>query len=197
MNQIKRVAIFCASSPGIDKQYFNAARELSLDLVKHKIAINYGGGGIGLMGEIADTVIKEEGEIRGIIPVFMKEMEWAHPGVKDMIAVQDMGERKHLIQKDVDAIISLAGGVGTMDELFEIITLKQLGLFTKPIVIVNTNGFYNPVLELLEQMMEQNFMRRIHANLWAVVNESSEVIGAIKNAAPWDSNALKFAAVKK
>ena len=145
---IKRVSIFCASSPGIDEIYFNAAAELARLLVKNNISIDYGGGGVGLMGEIADTVLREGGQIRGIIPVFMKEMEWSHPEVKDMILVRDMHERKYRLKKDADAIITLPGGVGTMDELMEFITLKQLGQFTKPIIILNTNGFFDPLFGL-------------------------------------------------
>lgn len=197
MNKLRRVAVFCASSPGIDEIYFEETRLLTRTLVKKGVSINYGGGGIGLMGAIADTVLEENGNITGFIPAFMMEMEWAHPGVKDMVVVKDMHERKFLIQKDIDAIISLPGGVGTMDELFEYITLKQLGQFTKPIIILNTNGFYGPILEVLDQMIQQNFMRNIHGDLWTVVNKPSDVINAIQNAPPWDSGALKFAAVKK
>lgn len=193
-NTLRRVAIFCASSHGIDDLYFSETRKLSLELVKNNIAINYGGGGKGLMGEIADTVLEHGGKIRGYIPVFMKEMEWAHPDVEDMVLVKDMHERKYRIQEDIDAIITLPGGVGTMDELMEFITLKQLGQFTKPIIILNTNGFYDPLLALLERMMKLKFMRDIHAGLWTVVNHPSEVIEAIQNANPWDSGAIKFAA---
>ena len=197
MNPIKRVAIFCASSPGIDDIYFEAAEELSRDLVKNKIAVVYGGGGIGLMGKIADTVLELGGEITGIIPIFMKEMEWAHKGVKDMVLVRDMHERKYRLRKNIDAVIALPGGVGTMDELMEFITLKQLGQFTKPIIIVNTNGFYDPLFELLARMMSQKFMRDIHTDIWTVVAQPSEVIEAIKNSPPWDPEALKFAAVQR
>lgn len=197
MNPIKRVAIFCASSPGIDDSYFKAAEDLSRELVKNNIAITYGGGGIGLMGKIADTVLELEGEITGIIPVFMMEMEWAHKGVKDMVLVRDMHERKYRLKKNIDAVIALPGGVGTMDELMEFISLKQLGQFAKPIIIVNTNGFYDPLFELLARMMSQKFMRDIHTDIWTVVAEPSEVIDAIKTCPTWDSGALKFAAVKK
>lgn len=197
MKPIQRVAVFCASSPGIDQEYFDSARELTRELVHNGIAINYGGGGKGLMGIIADTVLELNGKITGYIPVFMKEMEWSHPGVKDMVLVRDMHERKYRIKKDIDAIITLPGGVGTMDELMEFITLKQLGQFTQPIIILNTRGFYDPLFQLLERMMTEKFMRDIHGEIWTVINHPGEVIDAIRNAPPWDSSALKFAAVDK
>ncbi|MCF8378849.1 MAG: TIGR00730 family Rossman fold protein [Bacteroidales bacterium] len=197
MKNIKRVAIFCASSPGVDDIYFDVAENLTRELINNDIAINYGGGGIGLMGKIADTALEMGGNIKGIIPVFMKEMEWAHKGVKDMILVRDMHERKYRLKKDIDAIITLPGGVGTMDELMEFISLKQLGQFTKPIIIVNTNGFYDPLFELLARMISQKFMRDSHSEIWTVVSDPSEVIDAIIESPPWDAEAIKFAAVKK
>lgn len=197
MEKIKRVAIFCASSPDVDEVYFDAAENLTRELIKNDIAINYGGGGVGLMGKIADTVLELGGNIKGFIPVFMKEMEWSHKKVKDMVLVRDMHERKYRLKKNIDAIITLPGGVGTMDELMEFITLKQLGQFTKPIIIVNTNGFYDPLFELLARMISQKFMRDIHTDIWTVVSDPSEVIDAIRESTPWDSEALKFAAVIK
>jgi len=149
------------------------------------------------MGRIADTALEMGGSIKGIIPVFMKEMEWAHKDVKDMVLVRDMHERKYRLKKDIDAIITLPGGVGTLEELMEFISLKQLGQFSKPIIIVNTNGFYDPLLELLARMISQKFMRDAHSDIWTVVADPSEVMDAINDSVPWDSEAIKFAAVKK
>jgi uncharacterized protein (TIGR00730 family) len=197
MNPLNRVAIFCASSPGIDQIYFDLTENLTELLVKENIAINYGGGGIGLMGRIADTVLSLNGKITGYIPIFMKEMEWAHPGVKDMVLVKDMHERKYRIQENIDAIITLPGGVGTMDELMEYITLKQLGQFTKPIIILNINNYFDPLISFLNTMVDEKFMRDVHTDIWTVVDRPEDVINAIKTATPWDDNAIHFAAVEK
>lgn len=197
MFPIKRVAVFCASSPGIDDVYFDMAERLAKEFAENKIAINFGGGSVGLMGRMADVILENNGEITGYIPVFMKDMHWAHPNVKDMIPVRDMNERKYKIIKNVDAVITLPGGVGTMDELMEVITLKQLGQFTKPIIILNTNNFYEPLFSLLNKMIIEKFMRDIHEDIWAIVNEPEEVINAIHQSPPWDADALKFAAVEK
>lgn len=197
MGNINRVAVFCASSPGVDKAYFNMAERLAMEMVKNNVAVNYGGGAVGLMGRIADTMLQNGGSIKGYIPVFMKEMQWAHSEVKDMVLVRDMHERKYRILKDVDAVIALPGGVGTMDELMEVITLKQLGQFTKPVIIVNTNNFYNPLFSLLNKMVAEKFMRDIHQNIWTIVNEPEEIMEAIRQSPPWDAGALKFAAFEK
>jgi hypothetical protein len=195
MNKINRVCIFCASSPGIKKKYFDIADELARILVKNNIAINYGGGGVGLMGRIADVALANGGSIRGYIPVFMNQMKWAHEKVTEMILVDNMHERKYRLRKDADAIIALPGGVGTLEELLEVITLKQLGQFNKPIVILNTDGFYDPILELMERMVEEHFMRDIHRKIWSIANHPSEILDAISNAHPWDEGAIKYAAV--
>lgn len=197
MNKIQRVAIFCASSPGVDKVYFDMAGRLAHQLATNNIAVSYGGGGVGLMGKIADEILSVGGMITGYIPVFMKEMEWAHPGVQDMVLVRDMHERKYRMLKNVDAVITLPGGVGTMDELMEVITLKQLGQFVKPIIILNTNNFYDSLFSLLNRMIVEKFMRDIHGDIWSIIHEPEEVIEAIRQSPPWDGNALKFAAVQK
>lgn len=197
MSPLSRITVFCASSPGIDQVYFEAAAALAAEFSENDIAVNYGGGGRGLMGQIADVMLEKGGSIRGYIPGFMIEMEWAHPGVEDMVVVKDMNERKYLLSKEVDAVVALPGGVGTMDELMEIITLKQLGQFPKPVIILNTNNYYDPLLRFMEQMVEQKFMRNIHRKIWTVVNHPHDVIDAIRTAPLWDSGAIKFAAVEK
>jgi uncharacterized protein (TIGR00730 family) len=126
----------------------------------------------------------------------MTEMGWAHPDVKDLRIVQTMHERKSLMMEDVDAIISMPGGVGTLEELLEAITLKQLGKFLKPIIILNTDKFYDPLLKHFEIMIEQQFMRPLHGNIWQVANEPSEVLDLIKNEPDWDPTVIKYAAVE-
>ena len=197
MTGLKRICLFCASSPGIDKLYFDDAEILAKELVKHEIAINYGGGALGLMGRVADVMLDGGGSVTGYIPHFMVKMEWAHPGVTQMITVNDMHERKYLMRQHVDAVVALPGGVGTLEELMEVITLKQLGQFTKPIIILNTGRFYEPLLKLLNNMSQKQFMRDIHETIWQVVDNPAGVIPAILNSPVWDSSAIKYAAVLK
>ncbi len=188
-----RVSVFCASSAKVDPVYFEAAGRLGKVLAKNDIAVNYGGGEVGLMGKLADTMMSHGGSIRGVIPEFMVQQGWNHPGLKDMVVVRDMHERMKKINEDIDAYIVLPGGVGTMAELLEIITMKQLGQILHPIVIINTRGFFDPFLEILEKMVSERFMREIHTDIWSFVNEPEEVLKAIKNAPVWDGSKIKYA----
>jgi hypothetical protein len=196
MTVINKVCVFCASSPGIDKIYFRDAELLGRIFVENKIHVVFGGGAAGLMGHLADTIIKGGGEVTGIIPQFMTKMQWAHPGVKDMIEVETMHQRKNMMILNADAVVALPGGVGTLEELTEVITLKQLGQFLAPIVILNTAGYYNHLDEFFHKMMEGRFMRHIHKEIWQMVDSPSDVIPAIKKAPPWDGSAIKYAAVE-
>jgi len=197
-DKLSRICLFCASSPGIDDIYFKEAKILAHELAAHNIAINYGGGAKGLMGLVSEILLQKDKKlVRGFIPDFMRKMGWSHQAVDDMVVVRDMHERKYLMRKDVDAIIALPGGVGTLEELMEVITLKQLGQFTKPIVILNTRNFYTPLHKILNKMAKEHFMRDIHTTIWQIVNDPKEVIPAIINAPAWDAEALKFAAVEK
>lgn len=193
---MKKVCVFAASSPGIDEVYLNAGREMAAILTENHIRMNYGAGTVGIMGVMADKMLEENGDITGIIPEFMTEMGWAHPKLKDLKVVQTMHERKSLMMEDVDAIISMPGGVGTLEELLEAITLKQLGKFLKPIIIVNINKFYDPLLKHFDDMIEQNFMRPLHGKIWQVANEPSEVLDLIRNEPDWDPAVIKYAAVE-
>ena len=195
MKALNRVCIFCASSPGIHQDFFEEAKILAGELVRNNISVNYGGGSRGLMGTLADTMLEMGGSITGYIPHFMVEMEWAHPDVTNMVKVHDMHERKYLMRKNTDAVIALPGGVGTLEELMEVITLKQLGQFTKPVVLLNTNHFYDPLLTFLQNMVKQQFMRDIHKKLWQVAPSATDVLGAIMNAPAWNPDAIQFAAV--
>jgi len=191
-----RICVYCASSAKIDKVYFNAAERLADAFAKAGVEVVYGGGAAGLMGALADTILLHGGKIRGILPRFMVDVEWEHKGVSDMIMTDTMHERKARFLEDVDALVALPGGCGTLEELLEAITLKRLGQFTKPIVILNTKGYYNPLLEMFEKAVKENFMKDIHLDMWKVVNEPEEVLDAIKNSKPWDKGAINFAAVR-
>ncbi len=191
-----RICVYCASSARIDKVYFNAAERLAAAFAKAGVEVVYGGGAAGLMGVLADTMLKHGGKIKGILPKFMVDVEWEHKGVSDMIMTDTMHERKARFLEDVDALVALPGGCGTLEELLEAITLKRLGQFTKPIIILNTKGYFNPLLEMFEKAVKENFMKDIHLDMWKVVNEPEEVLDAIKNSKPWDKGAINFAAVR-
>jgi len=190
-----RICIYCASSSKIDEVYFEATERLAMILVHSNVQVVYGGGGQGLMGKLADTVLAEGGKIKGIMPQFMNEVEWAHKKVTDFEFTHTMHERKAKFLENIDALIALPGGTGTLEELLEAITLKRLGQFTKPIIILNTNGYYDPLKMMLERCVSENFLRPIHAEMWAFVQQPEEVITAINQSMQWDKNAISFAAI--
>jgi len=190
-----RICIYCASSAKIDEIYFDATERLAKILVNSKVQVIYGGGGHGLMGKLADTVLAQGGQIKGIMPQFMNEVEWAHKSVTDIEFTKTMHERKAKFLENIDALIALPGGTGTLEELLEAITLKRLGQFTKPIIILNTNGYYDPLIQMLERCVEEKFLRPIHAEMWTFVHQPEEVMSAINQSMEWDENAISFAAV--
>ena len=191
-----RITIFCASSPSIDEKYFIAAKELATILVSAKHSIIYGGGDTGLMGAIADTVLEMGGKITGVIPDFMKEVEWMHKGVEDMIVVDSMAERKKLLIEKSDAIVVLAGGTGTLEELMDVVSLKKLGKYPNPIVILNSYGFYDLLQDFMVKMVDEKFMNPKHLDVWEMVNSPSEVLESIKNQERWGEDVINFASVK-
>jgi uncharacterized protein (TIGR00730 family) len=190
-----RICVYCASSAKIDEIYFEATERLAKILVNSSVQVIYGGGGHGLMGKLADTVLAQGGQIKGIMPQFMNEVEWAHKSVTDFEFTKTMHERKAKFLENIDALIALPGGTGTLEELLEAITLKRLGQFTKPIIILNTNGYYDPLIQMLERCVEEKFLRPIHAEMWTFVHQPEEVMSAINQSMEWDENAISFAAV--
>jgi hypothetical protein len=188
-----RICVYCASSAKIDQAYFDATEKLALEFVRSEIEIVYGGGATGLMGKLADTIIDHGGKIKGIMPKFMNEVEWAHKKVADFEFTDTMHERKARFLVDIDGLVTLPGGTGTLEELLEAITLKRLGLFSKPIVILNTNGFYEPLKQMLEKCVQEFFMMEKHLEMWTFVNHPEEVVPALQSAGDWDQGAIQFA----
>lgn len=191
-----KICVYCASSAKVDKKYFEDTDKVAEILVQNNIEVVYGGGARGLMGRLADKVIALNGEITGIIPRFMHEVEWTHPELKNVVFTETMHERKHKFLEGIDAIITLAGGSGTLEELLEVITLKRLGQFTKPIIILNTNNYYYHLKQMLEKTVEDKFMNPEHLNMWKFVDTPEEILPAIKNSAIWYEDAIKFAGVR-
>ena len=147
------------------------------------------------MGALADGVIAGGGKIMGVIPNFMKELEWAHEGLSELRVVEDMRTRKHMMLTGSDAVVALPGGTGTLEELFEAMTLKRLGIYLNPIILVNMRGFFDPLLRLMELCIRERFMDRKHESMWTVVGGVDEVIPAIGSAPGWSRDARNFAAV--
>jgi uncharacterized protein (TIGR00730 family) len=190
---LNAVTIFCASSRKSSQKYIDATIELADILIENNIMAIYGGGAVGLMGSLADRILEKNGQITGIIPEFMVKVEWAHPKVKDMIVVRDMHERKRLLIQNTDAVIALPGGTGTLEELMEVLTLKRLGKFFKPVILINTDGFYNFLISFFEKMVQEDFLRHDHLDIYKVVSNPKEVMQAIKDSSNWDENALERA----
>ena len=195
MNQINSVCVYSASSTKIDEVYFNAARQLGQLLAKRRIRLINGAGSIGLMRSVADAVLENGGEVTGVIPKFMVEQGWHHTGLSKLVDVESMHERKQLMADLSDAVIALPGGCGTLEELLEIITWKQLGLYLNPIVILNTNGFFDPLLDMLTRAIDENFMRRQHGEIWHVATTPEEAVELIYTVPDWDASIRKFAAI--
>lgn len=195
MNTLKNVCVYSASSTQIDPIYFQAADILGRLLAQKGINLINGAGCLGLMSRISDAALATGGTVTGIIPRFMVEQNWHHKGLTHLIETETMHERKRMMADLSDGIIALPGGCGTMEELLEIITWKQLGLYLKPIVILNTNGFYNPLLEMLERAIDQHFMRRQHGTIWQVAQTPDEALQLLYTTPMWSKDIRKFAAI--
>lgn len=190
---VQSVCIYCASSRQCDPAYHQAAAQLGRELARNNVTIVYGGGLVGSMGALANAALEHGGRVIGILPQFMHELEWGHTSLTELRVVNDIHERKRLMISEVDAVVALPGGCGTLEELFEAITWKRLGLYSGPIVMVNTLGFFKPCIELLERCIEQRFMDPRHALMWSVVERPDQVLEAIRKAPPWKAENRSFA----
>lgn len=195
MNQINSVCVYSASSTQIDPVYFEAAEALGRLLGEQQIRLINGAGAIGLMRTVADATLAAGGAVTGVIPHFMVEQGWHHTGLTELIEVGSMHERKQKMADLSNGVIALPGGCGTLEELLEVITWKQLGLYLYPVVILNTNGFFDPLLEMLERAIDQSFMRRQHGEIWKVAKTPEEAVDLLYNTSLWDVSIRKFAAI--
>ena len=191
----RAVCVYCASSRSAHPDYRTAARRLGEVLAAAGIGIVYGGGGAGSMGALADGALARGGRVIGILPRFMADLEWGHKGLTDLQLVEDLRTRKHMMLTLSQGAIALPGGSGTLEELLEAITFKRLGLYLNPIVLVNTRGFFTPLIEQLARAVEESFMDQRHLLMWQVVATPEEVPAALANAPAWSADARAFAAV--
>ncbi len=155
---MQHIAVFCGANTGNDPAILEAAKAAGKAIAERGMGVVYGGGHVGLMGAVADAALHAGGEVLGVIPGFMVEKELAHSGLTELMIVRDMHERKMRMHQRSDAVIALPGGFGTMDELFELLTWRQLGLHAKPIGLLNVNGFYTPLLEQIARMERDGFL---------------------------------------
>jgi uncharacterized protein (TIGR00730 family) len=187
--------VFCASSRKVDEKYFMDTIALADELLERNVKIFYGGGAVGLMGALADRYIEKGGNIVGIIPEFMVKIEWAHPKVKEMHIVKDMHERKKKLLEGSDAVIALPGGTGTLEELSEAITLKRLGHYNKPILLLNTDNFYTPLADFFTKMADEHFLNPEHLSMWKLFDKPSRFWQNYDSFPVWPDNAIETAQV--
>lgn len=193
--EINRICVYCASSNKAAEIYGNTAYELGALLAREGITVVTGAGSIGLMRMVEDGALDCGGKAIGVIPQFMVDQGWHHTGLTELRITGSMHERKQAMADLSDAAIALPGGCGTIEELSEIITWKQLGLYFSPIVILNINGYYDHFIAQLEKAVEERFMGEIHARIWSVATTPQEALEQIRNTPRWDASVRKYAAL--
>ena len=193
--EVKSIAVYCASSNKIRASFVDAAETLGAIFASYGIRLVYGDGGIGLMAAVAKGVLDAGGEAVGVIPRFMVEQGWNNPRSTETIVTETMHERKATICNISDAMVALPGGIGTFEELLECLTWKQLGLHSNPVVILNTDGYYDRLLSCIDLMVEEQMMRPIHKDMYVVVSTPEEVLPAILGGPEWDPSTRRLAAI--
>lgn len=189
------IAVYCASSTQIRQEFFEAAEAVGRLLVARGVGVVTGAGNLGLMNTVENAALKAGGQVIGVIPEFMVKENWHHTGLTELIVTPDMHIRKQTIARITEGCIALPGGCGTMEELMEVITWKQLGLYLNPIVILNQDGFYDPLLAQLQTCVDEHFMRSIHSDIWRVATTPEEAVELVLTTPKWDGSIRKFAAI--
>jgi hypothetical protein len=178
------VCVYCGSSTGNDPRYRQAAETLGRAIAAHGLKLVFGGGGVGLMGVVCDAVLESGGHVIGIIPGFLRAREAHRGGLSELYVVESMHERKQMMFERSDAFVILPGGFGTLDETFEMVTWRQLELHDKPILLVNIDGYWDPLLAMIERQIEEGFLRPQHRDLLHVVDRAEDVVPALLAAPP-------------
>lgn len=178
---MKRISVFCGSSFGTEKVFEEQAYLLGKTLAENNIGLVYGGANVGLMGAVADGALENNGEVIGVLPHFLQSKEIAHNGLTELILVETMQERKTKMNELCDGVIALPGGFGTFEEFFEMLTWGQLGLHKKPMAILNTNGFYDALLQMMQTMVNKGFLKQVNYDMVLSGNTIDEVLTKMKN----------------
>lgn len=188
--------VYASSSNALHDDYYRDASQVGEILGGAGIGIRYGGGGVGLMRAMADSAMARGGHVHGVIPDFLNTVEHGHKSLPSLDVVSSMAERKLKMLEGSDAVVALPGGSGTLEELFEVLTLKRLGKFLGPIVLVNTRGYYDKLADLLDHIVGERFMGTGHLEMWSMIDSPSALLAAFENAPAWSSDARHFAAVR-
>lgn len=178
---MKKVAVFCGSSIGFNEIYRNEAVKLGNHFIEKNIGLVYGGGKIGMMGILANTMIEKNGVVIGVIPGLLRHEEVAHSNITEMIVTKTMSKRKVKISKLVDGYIALPGGFGTLDEIFEALTLGQLGIEQKPVGILNTNGFFNHLISQLDVMVTEGYLKQSNKEMLIISENVADLVAQMFN----------------
>ena len=179
MTKLKRIAVFCGSNLGQSRRYQQSARDVGQALSRHNKTLIYGGGSVGLMGVIADTLLEQKGEVIGVIPELMASTEVAHQGLSELIIASTMHERKATMASLADGFMLLPGGAGSLDEFFEILTWRKLGLHDKPCAILNHEGYYDKLLQFIDHAVSEGFMQQAHRDMILVGDDSYELVAGM------------------
>ncbi len=188
MNKINNICVYCGSSDKVNQSYKDCAIKLGRLMADKNIQLIYGGGQVGLMGLIADSVMANNGKVTGIIPYFLDELEVGKYDISKLIKTDNMHIRKMKMAELSDAFIVLPGGLGTLDETFEILTWKQLGLHNKPIVILNIDGFWDKLIDLIDHQIMEQFATVKNRDLFNIATKAEEAIDILYNSIPYDNN---------
>ncbi len=179
MNDLNSLCVYCGSSPGEKPEYAKTAHSLGKFLGEHGIRLVYGGGNVGLMGAVADGALEAGGEVVGVIPHALREKELAHSGLTELHSVSSMHERKTMMAELSDAFVALPGGIGTLEEIFEVYTWTQLGFHAKPCAFLNVSGYFDPLFEFLNRMVEQRFLKQEHLECLLTANSFENLVRRI------------------
>ena len=195
MENNKKIAVYCASSTQIDDCYFQDAYRLGQLMAEQGITLVNGAGNMGLMAASANGCLEAGGKAIGVIPTFMIREGWCYNGMTEIIETADMHERQAKIAEITDAGIFLPGGIGTFAEMTELIVWKQLGLYLKPIILLNTNGYFDSLLNTLHLAIKENFMRPVHADIWQVAPTPEDAVKMALETPLWDTSIRRFAKI--
>lgn len=185
---MKNICVFCGSSKGIDPVFEKKTKILAEQFVKSQMTLVYGGGSIGLMGVLADEIRRRNGYVIGVIPRFLYDLEVGHDGVNELIIVDSMHERKQKMAEISDGFLALPGGFGTLEEMAEILTWVQLNLIMKPIGILNIEGFFNPLLNLFDHMVETGFLKKTNRDILTVGTDPVLILQELASAPAFTTN---------